>query len=218
MRNGRRLALCTFVVSVVGLAPCVVAANPPNLKAVSAKPILSGGHDVLILTPAVQRFTVLGSQLEFNPSSGMGGALLESGGAGLTFDDLLITSNDLPSFTVTPVLGDSDGGMFTQPWAVTPITDGVNLEWQPGAPLVGQAVADSSAPGGIAYYGMILELDPADNVNVDLTAFNAATFTIQAVPEPGLQALGAATLLAGAFVLRRTRARRPKAPGAPGEP
>src|SRR5579871_800418 len=173
MFDVRRLCRCILVMVAIGLTQSIVAANPPNLAVVSAKPRLTGGHDLVTLTPSLQEVTVLGSQIALNASSGMGGVLLESGIAGLTFTDLQLTSTSLPSFTVTPILGDNDSGLFTRAWTATPIPNGVNLSWQPGAPMLGQGVADPNAPGGVAYYSLLFELDPTANPGIDLNAFDA---------------------------------------------
>lgn len=63
------------------------------------------------------------------------------------------------------------------------------LDWQPGAHKLGEGV---QVPGvvGLEYYKLSLKLDPAASTQTDFRAFDAASFTVQATPEPGLLMLG----------------------------
>ena len=187
MLTARQLMSSAVACLAFSMLPATSLADPCPFPcaAMSLTSVLTGGDGYsarLVFIGDVA--TVTGSQIAgdtLHPE----GVLIESAIAGRTFEHLKLTTNYLGNFMIDPASGADASNL----WLVTQTSGGIMLDWQPGAHKLGEG---AQVPGvvGLEYYKLSLKLDPTATTQRDLTAFDAASFTVQATPEPGLLMLG----------------------------
>jgi hypothetical protein len=196
--------LCLGIAALL-LPRLAVASGKPGCVAVTTMPTPSGLLPILMLDFNNPGDTVTFTGAQLDTAGGLELTVAPSGGIVPTFTQLLFTTDYTPGFIIEPELGIL-GYLFPVKWTTTVTPDGVLLDWQPGAPQLGQTFSDINGESQIA--ALQLEIDPTASDAPNFSAFDSAHFSVQATPEPGLMTLTGGLLVSGGLLLRHTRRRK----------